>query len=286
VRSIARRVLPAKLRRVLRIALRELPHRLRDFPQDLRESLRRAPDSLPPARLRHHVGLTSSRAEFRTVGEQAVADVLRAYGAVRPEEGYGRWLDYGCGSGRILLQLRRAGVAELWGVDPDRAAIRWLRRRYGAERFAELPPAFPLAFPAGSFDVVLAISIFTHLDEAPQLAALAEIARLLRPGGLLIASTHGRELLATRGDLTADQVQQLDTTGFLFAAGGGPFNESSTFHSAGYLEKTWGRWFERQLSLAKGLMNYQDLSVWQAHPLSSRSPPPSASTAADRPAER
>jgi SAM-dependent methyltransferase len=264
LRSIARRVLPARLRRVLRIALRELPHRLRDLTLDLRESLRRAPDPLPPARLRRRVGLTSSRAEFQAVGEQAVADVLRAYRAARPEgNDDGRWLDYGCGSGRILLQLKRAGVADLWGVDPDRGAIRWLRRRYGAGRFTELPASFPLAFAAGSFDVVLAISIFTHMDEAEQLATLAEIARLLRPGGLLIASTHGRELLVTRGDLTPGQIVQLDTHGFLFAAGGGPFNENSTFHSAGYLAATWGRWFERRLSLPKGLMNYQDLSVWR-----------------------
>jgi SAM-dependent methyltransferase len=264
LRSIARRVLPARLRRVLRIALRELPHRLRDLPLDLRESLRRAPDPLPPARLRRRVGLTSSRAEFQAVGEQAVADVLRAYGAVRPEgEGYGSWLDYGCGSGRILLQLKRAGVADLWGVDPDRGAIRWLRRRYGAGRFTELPASFPLAFAAGSFDVVLAISIFTHMDEAAQHSTLAEISRLLRPGGLLIASTHGRELLVTRGDLTPGQIAQLDASGFLFVAGSGPFNENSTFHSAEYLDRTWGRWFERRLSLPKGLMNYQDLSVWR-----------------------
>ncbi|HEX4494568.1 MAG TPA: methyltransferase domain-containing protein, partial [Thermoanaerobaculia bacterium] len=122
---------------------------------------------------------------------------------------------------------------------------------------------FPLAFAAGSFDVVLAISIFTHMDEAAQHSTLAEISRLLRPGGLLIASTHGRELLVTRGDLTPGQIAQLDASGFLFVAGSGPFNENSTFHSAEYLAATWGRWFERRLSLPKGLMNYQDLSVWR-----------------------
>jgi SAM-dependent methyltransferase len=287
VRAIVRRVLPAKVRRALRIALRELPHRLHDLPIDLRERLRRAPSPLPPARLRRRVGLTSSRAEFQSVGERAVADLLGAYQAVKPgENGYGKWLDYGCGTGRILLPLQRAGVEDLSGVDPDRGAIRWLQRRYGPERFQELPEAFPLSFPAGSFDVVLAISIFTHLDEAEQLATLAEISRLLRPGGLLIASTHGRELLVTRGDLTPAQIARLDATGFLFAAGGGPFNENSTFHSAEYLARSWGRWLDRRLSLAKGLMNYQDLSVWQARPPQSRFSTSTVVSSAGGPSER
>jgi SAM-dependent methyltransferase len=264
VKALVRQVLPARARRFLRIAWRELPFLAHDLPIDLRERLRRSPDPLPPAWLRRHVGLTSSRAEFQSVGERAVADLLTAYHAVKPgETRYGRWLDYGCGTGRILLPLRKAGVEDLSGVDPDRAAIRWLRRRAGPERFQELPGSFPLAFPAASFDVVLAISIFTHMDEAGQLATLAEIARLLRPGGLLIASTHGRELLVTRGDLTPAQIGRLDASGFLFAAGSGPFNENSTFHSAEYLDRTWGRWFDRRLSVPKGLMSYQDLSVWQ-----------------------
>jgi 2-polyprenyl-3-methyl-5-hydroxy-6-metoxy-1,4-benzoquinol methylase len=110
--------------------------------------------------------------------------------------------------------------------------------------------------------VVLAVSIFTHLDEADQFSWLAEISRLLRPGGVLIASTHGRELLVTRDDLDPGQIAQLDAAGFLFAPGDGTFNSNSTFHTAEYMDRSWGAGFDRRLFLAKGLLNYQDLSVW------------------------
>jgi SAM-dependent methyltransferase len=252
------------LRRILRTSWRELPNWIHDVPVDLREWLRRSPAQIPPSWLRRRVGLTSSRAEFLAIGEEAAGSVLRAYRAVQGgENGAGRWLDFGCGVGRISIPLRRSGIEALWGVDPDRGAIRWLRRRFGPERFSESPRQPPLSFPAGSFDVVLAVSIFTHLDEADQVSWLAEIARLLRPGGVLIASTHGRELLVTRDDLDPEQIAQLDASGFLFAPGDGTFNSNSTFHTADSMNQSWGAWFDRRLFLEKGLLNYQDLSVWE-----------------------
>lgn len=264
LRSIARRFLPPRIRRSLRELSRDLPYRLRDLPRDLGERLRRSPDRLPPARLRRRVGLTSSRAEFRDVGERASADILRAYRQVKSNSGdYGRWLDFGCGSGRLLVPLRRAGIEDLWGVDVDRHAVRWLQRRYGRERFLVSPPRPPLPLPSASFDVILAVSVFSHMDEETQLSWLAEIARLLKPKGLLIASTHGRDLVVTRGDLGPAEIERLDRSGFLFAPGGGPFNEDSAFHAPQYLERTWGRWFEVQASLPRGLMGYQDLSIWR-----------------------
>ena len=264
LRSLARRLLPAGVRKLLREARRELPVRARDLPADLREALIRAEDRLPPARLRRRVGLTSSRAEFLEVGERAAADVLRVYRAAAPAGGgFGAWLDFGCGSGRVLRHLRRAGVADLSGVDVDRGAIRWLQRRHGRESFVRSPERPPLPFPGESFDVVVAVSVFSHLDEPVQLEWLEESARLLRPGGLLIATTHGPDLLVTRDDLTADQLERFAATGFLFAPGGGPFNEASAFHSAEYLKKTWGSRLDPVVALPRGLGGYQDLSVWR-----------------------
>jgi len=211
------------------------------------------------------VGLTSSRAEFIEVGERAVADIVRAYRAAKPNPADdGRWLDFGCGAGRMLAPLRQAGIRNVWGVDVDRDAVRWLQGRFGKERFHQSAPMPPLPFPDASFDVVLAVSVFSHLDASGQLAWLAEISRLLRPGGLLIASTHGADLLVTRSDLKPEQIEGFRASGFLFAAGGGPFNEGSAFHAPDYLARTWGTWFECRVSLPRGLTGYQDLTVWQS----------------------
>ena len=88
-RSVARKVLPARARSFLRTSWRELPHWAHDLPIDFREWITRSPGRIPPAWLRSHVSLTSSRAEFLDVGRQLAADALRAYRKVRPEGDYG-----------------------------------------------------------------------------------------------------------------------------------------------------------------------------------------------------
>jgi SAM-dependent methyltransferase len=104
-----------------------------------------------------------------------------------------RVLDFGCGAGRTLRHfLGEALEAELWGVDIDAPSIEWLQ--------AELCPPLhalrssadpPLGFESGSFDLIWAISVFTHLTDN-SLSWLAELHRLLKPGGLLMASYTGR----------------------------------------------------------------------------------------------
>lgn len=246
------------------MAGREFPHWIRDVPVDFREWITGSPDRIPPEWLRRRVSLTSSRAEFLEVGGRLAADALQAYHAVRAgQEAYGTWLDFGCGVGRIFVHLKKAGIQALYGVDPDRGAIHWLQRRYGEETFRVSSKLPPLPFPGATFDVVLAISIFTHMEEAEQLSWLSELSRILKPGGLLIASTHGSDLLVTRDDLTPEQIERLHGSGFLFAPGRWTFNEGSAFHSVEYMNKAWSTWFSNRLFLPRGLGQYQDLSVWQ-----------------------
>jgi SAM-dependent methyltransferase len=264
LRAIARKITPEPLWRWLGREIKDLPFRLQDIGPDLRQLLSRSALPLPPARLRRRVGLTSSRAEFLSVGREVAEAVLRAFEECRrPEERYERWLDFGCGSGRLARFLSAAPEQQLHGVDIDRAAIRWARRHLGP-RFVASAAWPPLPFPEAAFDVVCAISVFTHLDEPMQIAWLRELRRILRPGGLLIASTHHEELLSTRPDLTAAERAKLAVEGFLFAPGRGRFNENSSFHSLPYLERTWGRFFTLRLYSKRGLVGYQDLSVWEA----------------------
>lgn len=264
LKRLARRVLPRRARSWLRRQIREVPHRLHDFGPDLRERLSRAGEGppLPPAALRRRVGLTSSRDEFLTLGRNLSRDLLSAFAEVRrPGESFTRWLDFGCGSGRVARFLIEAGVGEISGVDIDRPAVRWARRHLGPG-FQAIEPRPPLPFADAAFDVVYAVSVFTHLNEEKQLDWLRELHRVLRPGGLLIASTHHESLAWTRPDLTAAQKEKLAADGFLFAAGDGPFNDDSAFHTLPYLERVWGGLFEQKMYRQHGLIGYQDLSVW------------------------
>jgi SAM-dependent methyltransferase len=111
-----------------------------------------------------------------------------------------RVLDFGCGAGRTLRHfLDEAERGEFWGADIDASSIDWLEANLCPPlRALRCEDAPPLALEAGSFDLIWAISVFTHLTDR-SLDWLAELHRLLRPGGLLMASYTGRwssELLA------------------------------------------------------------------------------------------
>jgi len=100
----------------------------------------------------------------------------------------GRVLDFGCGTGTILVRAAaRAPSLEFWGADTFAGIY--------AQWQAKLPEAIKprvrpivdgkLPFEDGSFDVVIANQVFEHVEEPA--AVLAEIARLLRPGGYFLA---------------------------------------------------------------------------------------------------
>lgn len=102
-----------------------------------------------------------------------------------------RLLDIGCGAGSLLEAARRAGW-EAEGVEVSRPSVEHVRRAGFKVFHGELAAA---QYAAGQFDVVTASEVLEHVPD-PQ-AMLAEIARLLRPGGLFWGTTpHGRGLSA------------------------------------------------------------------------------------------
>jgi SAM-dependent methyltransferase len=264
IRRGLRRVLPPAGRRLLRRILDETPDRIRDALPDALDRFRDPGLRLPPAALRRRVSLTSSRREYDATGEILARDVVRAFDAHRRlDEEYPRWLDFGCGSGRIARHVARApSVGRITGIDVDAKAVAWLASAFPTGDFRAIASEPPTSLPGSSFDVVYAVSVFSHFDEGATDAWLAEIARLLRPGGLLIASTLSPKLTWTRPDLSAENHLRLERDGFLFAPGSGPFNENGAFSSRERLEARWGRMLEPRFFEEHGLAGYQDLSVW------------------------
>jgi len=100
----------------------------------------------------------------------------------------GRLLDIACGVGygTRLLADRGAGRIEALGVDLSREAIDYARARYGGERTRFLA-ADAMAFDDPSrFDTIVSIETIEHLPRPADF--VARLVRLLRPGGLLVAS--------------------------------------------------------------------------------------------------
>ncbi len=96
--------------------------------------------------------------------------------------GQRRVLDVGTGEGQLARVLARREV-EVIGVDPTAAQIRRAIRRGGDPVYVR-SGASELPFPAGSFDGALACLVFEHIEAMD--AAMAEVARVLRPGGRFV----------------------------------------------------------------------------------------------------
>lgn len=128
-----------------------------------------------------------------------------------------RWLDIGCGIGRLAHGLKSTGhVGAYAGFDVVRYGILWCRKMIDDPRFrfdhadihntfynpfGRLRPAdFVFPYPAGSFDLAVAISVFTHLLEAQCQHYFAEAMRCLAPGGRAYFTTFLPERATPESD--------------------------------------------------------------------------------------
>jgi SAM-dependent methyltransferase len=103
-------------------------------------------------------------------------------------------LDFGCGCGRVMRQWTGLDGVEVAGSDYNPYLVQWCRENLdGIFEVNGLAP--PLNFPDERFDLAYAISIFTHLDQPLADAWIAELGRILRPGGFLIITVSGATLV-------------------------------------------------------------------------------------------
>jgi SAM-dependent methyltransferase len=150
---------------------------------------------LPPRRLMVRVAGTADADWFLRSG-RAAYDAIAAH--VPPDE-VEAVLDFGCGCGRVLRYWQgHPGLVA--GSDRDARAIDWCRRHLTFARCERNGLTPPLAFADASFDLVYALSVFTHLTEDLQTAWRDELARVLRPGGRLLLTTHGRSYVSRLED--------------------------------------------------------------------------------------
>lgn len=201
-KGILRVVAPGAQPYLIAQRLREMPGKLkkgvRSGTLNTVSRLKGAPDGLPipPGRLMFLVQGSPNVREFLTDGRgtaQGILDVLRGSGI---EIGSSmRVLDFGCGCGRVIRHLHTMTGARLQGSDYNPHLVEWCRRnlRFGQFDLNGVSP--PLAYGNGQFDLVYALSVFTHLPDGLQLAWMAELSRVLKPGGHLLMTTQGESFL-------------------------------------------------------------------------------------------
>lgn len=108
-----------------------------------------------------------------------------------------RILDAGCGSGGNAAALSALGPVV--GIDVHPRGLHWCRERgLGALARADLQS---LPFAAATFDVVVSIDVLTHRAVRDDAAALAELARACRPGGLVLVLVASYEWIRSAHDV-------------------------------------------------------------------------------------
>jgi SAM-dependent methyltransferase len=94
-------------------------------------------------------------------------------------------LDAGCGSGEIAAKLIERGY-EVWGVDIAEPMVARAAARFGSDRF-RVADIEHMPFATNTFDAVICLGVIEYL--ASDEAALREIARVLKPGGIALLAT-------------------------------------------------------------------------------------------------
>jgi SAM-dependent methyltransferase len=200
---------------------------------------------LPPPELHYLVSGNSEldARSFWQIGRGCVAMIsglLSSHG-VRLE-GLDAILDFGCGCGRMTRHFHAFGKTRIFGTDYNATLIEWCRRNLPFAQFAVNQLRPPLDYGDGTFDLVYAFSVFTHLPEPLQSPWLADLTRVLRPGGHLVMTTHGESVAR---ELLPDSEKKRFTSGLLVVVSAelAVRNDCNAYHPVEYVTGT----------LAKGL---------------------------------
>lgn len=174
-------------------------------------------------------------------------------------------LDFGCASGRLLRHFAaQSEIPAIWGSDVNARHIRWLSEFMPNTVKPIANHALPmLPLPDASQNLITAFSVFTHIDTF-ETCWLAELRRVLAPGGIAYISIHNEDTWKVLKDELDNPnnrlIQSMVTTdpesAKLLQSGNmpagrtvyqfthmGPYR-AQVFHTNDYINNVWGRFFK------------------------------------------
>jgi 2-polyprenyl-3-methyl-5-hydroxy-6-metoxy-1,4-benzoquinol methylase len=180
-----------------------------------------------------------------------------------------RILDWGCGAGRITRYLISETGCRVTGVDIDADNIAWCSKTYDGGTFSVVPLRPPTDLEPESFDLVIGLSVLTHLQESDQFLWLEELRRITRPGALLLLSVQGPTQFSYNKfpphlylKLQQDGYIDLSRDAALDAVVSDTEYYRAAMHSRPYIVQRWSEYFD-VLAIADAIAGLQDFVVLQ-----------------------
>jgi SAM-dependent methyltransferase len=181
---------------------------------------------LPPAALMRRTSGTDNPQYFASHGVTIASALAKA--SPKPLNAYRSILDFGAGCGR-LARMFKGFRGRYVGVDVDLELVAWLKAALPFVEAEVISPHARLPFAAGTFEGVVSISVFTHMDRRHWRFFLAELARVTAPGGIAMLTLHGERVLA-RAEREADLRTMLALGEADLAAARAAFDKGDGFH--------------------------------------------------------
>lgn len=228
------------------------------------------------------------RALFDETGKRSLLDIKTTLAGIgRSLREFPRILDFGCGCARVTRWLQyETSAGELFGCDIDAEAIAWNQDNIPGVEFSRNEHEPPLPYADESFDLILNHSVFTHIDERMQDLWLAELRRVLKPGGVALLSVHGTRAFGIsehaarfEGQTSAVWRRELERDGILFISSDTYVGSSfpsfyhTTFHAPWYVFEHWAQWFDVTAYLSHADLGFQDIVLLQRDESESRDRP-------------
>ena len=230
----------------------------------------------PPPMLMHRVSGLNSEHDFASHGR----DLFSALSKASPKSllDFQTILDFGIGSGR-LARMFKDFRGTYYGADVDHELLDWASSALPWVTPMSTKPKERLPCAAGQFDCVIAISVYSHMNEQDVNFYLRELHRVTRPGALLFLTIHGQRALhraLTENDILKMlaipersvrlSAAELASTGFSFVLQQAHLTSDSydygvTFISENYLRAKWSELFSVENIAFGGIHDFQDIVV-------------------------
>lgn len=159
-------------------------------------------------------------------------------------------LDYGCGWGRLIRLLYKfIAVENIYGVDPWDESIK-ICLKNGVKGNLAISDYVPRSLPfERQFDLIFALSVFTHLSEKTAQVVLNTLRKYIADDGLLVITIRPKEywLYHAQGKLASPMIKAHDEKGFAFTPHNRPpvdgdITYGDTSISLSYLEDHFPQW--------------------------------------------